>query len=287
MNAQLHAGLKGEFYDLDLLVEGGKVKESPGVEAITWGDIHASMMDPEVERICWGPEGMLDDLLPNYQFFHDILAGHKINHHEWGNPHEQFQLHVDGWDCVDRELTHAAEFLTGAERPWCRSVVVYSNHDEPWIRRWLRETDYRKDPKNALVFLELQLAAYRAIQNRERVNLLEKALRERQCPERTQFLEQDESLTVCRGEIECGQHGHLGPNGARGTPNGLSKIGKKSNTAHTHSAGIIDGLYVAGTSTLLDMRFNRGPSSWSHSHVVTYRNGKRAIVTIWNGRYRA
>ena len=84
-------------------------------------------------------------------------------------------------------------------------------------------------------------------------------------------------------------HGHLGPNGAFGSPSNLSKIGKKANTAHTHSAGIFHGLYVAGTSTKLtqDWDYTMGPSSWSWSHIVLYPNGQRTIVTLKNGKWRA
>jgi hypothetical protein len=70
-------------------------------------------------------------------------------------------------------------------------------------------------------------------------------------------------------------------------PTAFAKMGRRVNTAHTHSAGIQDHVYTAGTSSLLDMRWNKGPSSWSHSHIVTYPNGTRAIFTIWKGKWRA
>jgi hypothetical protein len=36
------------------------------------------------------------------------------------------------------------------------------------------------------------------------------------------------------------------------------------------------------------MGYNKGPSSWSHSHVITYPNGKRSIITLQkNGNWRA
>jgi len=107
------------------------------------------------------------------------------------------------------------------------------------------------------------------------------------CPKSIRFLRTDEPYIICNGKIECGMHGHLGPNGARGTPQNLQKVGRRANTAHTHSAGIWNGLFVAGTSTKLRWDYNRGPSSWSHSHVVTYPSGQRAIITMWNGRWRA
>jgi hypothetical protein len=33
--------------------------------------------------------------------------------------------------------------------------------------------------------------------------------------------------------------------------------------------------------------YTKGPSNWTHSHIVTYTNGKRTIVTIYNGKWRA
>ena len=77
-------------------------------------------------------------------------------------------------------------------------------------------------------------------------------------------------------------HGHLGPDGAFGSPSNLAKIGKKATTAHTHATGIYHGLYVAGTSSKLTegWDYTMGPSSWSWSHVVQYKNGQRAVVTM-------
>jgi hypothetical protein len=44
---------------------------------------------------------------------------------------------------------------------------------------------------------------------------------------------------------------------------------------------------VAGTSSLLRVSYNRGPSSWSHSHVVQYPEGPRTMITMWGGRWCA
>ena len=285
---QLGADTKGRVYDLDLLADNGKVHKGQRVEAVTWGDIHSLMLDDDVVNLGWGKRGMVSTLRPRYQFLHDLLLGTVTNHHVWGNPHAQYDFYQRGWDSLDYELRHAAMFLKLADRDGCQTVVPWSNHDAPWIEKWLQEADYRKDPKNAELFLELQLRMYQAIRNGERdFNVLQYALGNRAAPDGVRFLNADESFTVCRGQIECGMHGHLGPNGARGTPLGLSRMGRKANTAHTHSAGILDGLYVAGSSTVRDMGYNHGPSSWSHSHVVTYPNGKRSIVTMWDGRWRA
>ena len=121
------------------------------------------------------------------------------------------------------------------------------------------------------------------------VNLMEHAfVREAGLPAgAVKFLLPDESFTV--KDVECGMHGHLGSNGTMGTPSVLSRIGTKATTGHTHVAGIYHGVFVAGTSTKLtkDWSYTTGPSAWSWSHVILYKNGQRTIVTIKDGKWRA
>lgn len=289
---QLNADGRNRIFDLGVVAEGGRVEERWGetVEAVNWGDVHAIEVDPMVRELAWGKGGMMDTLQPRHQFMHDLISFIARNHHEIGNPHKMFERHVAGLDSVEQEMRHVAEFLHEASRPGCRTVVVNSNHDN-MLERWLREADYRRDPLNALFFLRCQLAKYEAIARQDhQFMVIEHVLRGLDCPKDVRFLREDESFVICRdsqGGIECGAHGHLGPDGSRGSPQGLSRMGRRANTGHTHSAGIIDGLYTAGTSSRLDLGYNVGPSSWSHSHIVTYTNGKRALVTMWEGGWRA
>jgi hypothetical protein len=202
-----------------------------------------------------------------------------------------FAIHIAGRDSVEGEMESVAKFIIDdADREFCEMVVVDSNHDNA-LSKWLREADYRTDPANALFFLTCQKRQYEAIAEQDGwFHLIEWVLRDKRVPDSIRFLREDESFIICgseHGGIECGMHGHLGPNGARGTPWNLAKIGRKANTGHTHSAGIRDGLYTAGTCSVMDMGYNSGPSSWSHTLVLTYPNGKRALVTMWHGAYRA
>ena len=278
------AGSACQLQDLDVLVENGTVTTGNKIESVTWGDLHATIIDPVVEKVSLE---MLDTLRPSTQFLHDVLEGSSINHHTAGNAHEKFRTYLRGLSRVEEELKQTIDKMKAYERPWCRTIVVDSNHDT-WIMRWLREHDYRSDPQNAIFFLEAQLAVYKGMQaGDERFHLLEWAMRKYGLSSDVQFLRTDESFIICDGRIECGQHGHLGPNGMRGTPQNLNKVGRRANTAHTHSAGIWNGLYVAGTSTKLRWGYNIGPSSWSNSHILTYKNGKRCLITIWAGKWRA
>lgn len=280
----------GTICDLDLRVENGVVSTGHRVEAVNWGDVHHSTLEPTVEQLAWGKGGVFETLRPRYQFMHDLVDFRARNHHDRGNPHKMFQKYVAGADSVADEMARAAEFLDCVQRDWCQTVVVDSNHDNA-AERWLREGDYKTDYVNAVFFLTAQLAKYRAIESKTRgFHLIEWALRQTAQLSLVRFLREDESFVICadaNGGIECGMHGHLGPNGQRGQAPQFARMGRKANIGHSHSAGIVDGVYVAGITGALDQGYNTGPSSWTQSHIVTYETGKRAIVTFWNGKWRA
>lgn len=286
---QLEQDSHNRMQDLDALACNGTVTTGNPIEAINWGDIHATVTDPTVEKLSIGKGGMLPVLKPKYQFIHDLLEGVSFNHHAAKNTHDKFKAYLRGYDVVTQELVETRDKLMGYVETGesTQTIVVDSNHDN-WLMRWLREHDYRMDPRNAILFLEAQLEVFRQLQGQnERFHLVEWAMQKFGVPSAIKFLRQDESFTICSKKIECGMHGHLGPNGARGTPPNLSKIGRRANIGHTHAAGIYDGLYVAGTSTKLLMDYNHGPSSWTHSHIVSYPSGKRTIITMYAGRWRA
>jgi hypothetical protein len=294
----------GTLQDLHVLVQDGKIAStSATIESVTHGDLHGVWADPDVVKASLD---MVDVLRPKYQFFHDIMEGAAVNPHarKYNANHEKFHTWLRGYHKLDNELVDTAKLLERYERSFSQTVIVDSNHDDVWLKRWLREYDYRKDPPNTEVFLKLQAWFYAQIRNgvtdeqsRARtanpkmvrdINALEYALREvggYKAP--AKFLLADESFLTCDRKIENGQHGHLGPNGKFGSPAELAKMGRKANTAHTHSAGIWNGLYIAGTSSKLRWDYAKGPNGHTNSHVLTYSNGKRAIVTIYENQWRA
>ncbi len=287
---QLHATDDGAFQDLDVIVAGGAVTAGNRVEALQWGDVHVAQLDPVVRAAQWGAGGIIDVLAPRYQFMHDTLDFLSRNHHSMRDPHEMFRKWAAGKESVEAELQAVAAFLTHeSSRPDTKTVVVNSNHDEA-LMRWLRDAELRADPVNARFYLRAQRAVYDAIAGpRRHFHLLEYLLRQMGVPRGVKFLGPDDSFVLCkaRGGIECGLHGHTGPNGSRGSPRALSRMGRPVNSGHTHVAGIVDECYTAGTSSLLDMGYNRGaPSGWSHTLIVTYPNGRRALLTLWGGRWR-
>lgn len=297
---QLNADRKGRIYDIGDRTDGvicfsgsAKPKFKQRVEGVNWGDIHVAELDDEARDINWAPGGMIDVLQPRFQFGHDTFSFVSRNHHDVGDPHRNFEKFTLGEDSVLQELKHTGTFLEFANRDFCQFVLVDSNHDRA-LTKWLKHGDYKTDPLNAELFLELQARVYRAIREKDReFHLLEYALRAYagNTSDRVRFLREDESFIICRdssGGIECGDHGHLGINGARPSPLGFSKMARRGNRGHTHIASIIDGGYTAGvTGKPRNFAYLHGPGAWSQSDIVTFQNGKRQVVTKWHGKYRA
>lgn len=285
---QLNARDDGSFSDLDLHVSGGKVTSKNRIEAINWGDVHWEVIDPAVAAANWGKGGILDTLRPKYQFMHDTIDFYARNHHRRLDPHANFSRWKEGRADVKAEFERVRDFLNGpCRRKWCETIVVDSNHDGA-LERWLREAEYRSDPANAVFYLECQTLKYKAMNEGEtQFHLIERVMQRLGADPAIRFLREDQSFLICGGSIECGMHGHLGPNGARGTAANLSRVGTKANVGHSHTSGITQGLYVAGTCSKLKLEYTKGPSSWTHSHIVTYPTGKRAIITLRKGKWKA
>jgi len=282
---QLVANEDGVFHDLDWQYDKDGV-ETFRVAAITWGDIHIEKIDPTVFKAAWGDENsMLTELNPQYQFIHDLTDFTARNHHNINDPYHLAKMHHRGTGNVEKDLQRSGAFLQYITRKGNTAVVVDSNHDQA-LQKWLQTVDIRKDPENAEFFHRASMLIHSSIRKKEDFNVYQWAVTaDNQIKSDTIFLEEDDSFIV--HGIEQGLHGHRGPNGARGNAKGFRSIGRKVNIGHSHSAGIIDGVYVAGVSGLLDMDYNKGPSSWSHSHILTYTNGKRTIITMKNGKWRA
>lgn len=279
----LNAEADGSFQCLDAYVTDGFVTTGLRVEGLILGDVHHEKLDEDVA------DTTLDEIVPylrpNNIVLHDLIDFTSRNHHNLKDP--LFQVKVKA-TCVRTEIGMAARFLKRvAKAADCgrglhdqRITVVESNHDEALLR-WIKETDWKADPQNAAFYLELALQSVRMV-HAPSFNILRYAMKSTPVAE---FLQVDDSFEIAG--IECGMHGHIGPSGARGSPKGFSRLGFKSFTAHTHTPSIVDGCYTVGVMGSLDMGYNRGPSKWMHTHGIIYKNGKRAFITVKNGKWRA
>lgn len=287
---------KGRFQDLDVYVVDGCCHPGRRVLGVTWGDVHFEQMDETVAEASWGygvsqaaivrHDSLLDTLMPEIQFLHDSLDFRRRNHHDAHDPHVRAAIAAHGSASVEQEVAEAAHFINAVTRPWCRTVMVESNHDAA-LSRWLKNPEGQADPGNAYYWHELNAAWHRAIRHGEDgFNPVEEAMRRGGLADEVEFVRSGGTYTV-QG-VECGLHGDLGVGGSRGSPNQYRRMGPKVTSGHTHTPKIVDGVYVAGVSARLEQGYNKGPTTWAHAHVVLYRSGKRALICMSaDGRHRA
>ncbi len=285
---QIVACKDGSFIDLDKSVSRIGVKKAPPAKALVMGDSHVDFICPNVIKATFAGRGsIVKTLRPKNLIWHDLIDFYSRNHHHRNDPFIAYVKQQNGNGDVRGEVERACAFVDRHTPEGTESVVVPSNHPEA-MARWLKETDWRYDPENAEFYLETALAVVKSARmgpgGAEYIDPFTYWARKLiKVP--AVFLERDESYSV--DGVEFGLHGDRGQNGARGSIKGLSNIGTKSTIGHSHSPGIEGGCHQVGTSTILNLEYNTGASSWLNTHSIQYANGKRSLITILpNGTWR-
>lgn len=270
------------FIDLDIEVFADLIQEAEQANCVTFGDLHSEKMD--YSSLTNAIE-LASSLEAKNIVCHDTFDFSSRNHHNVAN---HLFIAAQGQTSIKDDLKQAASVLStiGDNLPDMeRCYIVRSNHDEA-LDRFLTERayDFRNDPINARLYLDLQSEAYRFIENGEKVpDMFKVALDtcELEYPDQCHFLTRQETVKI--QDVIISMHGDSGNSGSRGSPNQLSRTYDKLTTGHTHTVSIYSGCYTAGVTGDLDMGYNTakgGGSSWSHSHIVQYSNGTRAAITI-------
>lgn len=266
----------GSFTDLATTYDAEGAWEAADAVSFTPGDIHAGRQhEPTMEaiaRLC----GLVK---PKYLFGHDVLDFAARNHHKRG-----LRDAYDGrFDTVESELDVAAGVVRRMSSWGPRLVIVRSNHDTHF-ERWMDEHDDDKDPVNAPYYHRMWSRAFHKRKDGHWPNLFEIECRRRGV-RKVKFLKLNEPFV--RGGVAHQFHGHLGPNGSRGSKIAFSRLGCKVNIGHSHTPGIMDGVWQAGHSSDEDHGYNNNPSTWLRAGVLTLADGKRQMVFFIKGRYCA
>lgn len=282
---QISATSDGAFQDLDVQVRGGNVTRDHRIEAVTLGDLHVPSVEDDVAYALWGRQAgsLIDALRPRYAFVHDLLAIEAHSRYVEKDAFHHAAMVASDQSEMESQVRQGAECVRAIEREFCQPIVIYSNHDDRLLQ-WAKNQPDRKDIANIAYWHRCNLAFYEALaQEDENFDMFLWALKEAdpQLLNGVGFVPRGGTFRICQetGGIECGLHGDQGPNGARGSSVSFSRMASRLTIGHTHSPEIHDGVYVAGITGNLDQGYNQGPSSWKRAHVVTYPNGKRAIIT--------
>lgn len=277
----------GTCTDLNFRYHADRVEDAPRALALVMGDTHVRYIDADVEAATFGPDGIIETLRPEHLIWHDVLDGYSCNPHHRGNPFNKIAKYRGEQDDVEDEVEEAIDFIRRHTPADMTSVVVASNHDD-FLRRWIIEADWKTDPVNADFYLRTAQAMVRGTK-------IGDSGTQYPCPfaywlnradiSNVRTLAANESFIL--GNVELSMHGDRGPNGARGSAKNLRRIGTRSFIGHSHSPCIDEGCYQVGTSTRLRLEYVGGPSGWLNCHGVLNADGKRQLLIIVDGDWRA
>lgn len=263
----------GAFTDLCHKVEDGKIKIVDSVSAAILGDLHLGEHDEKV--IDTTLNVLLKKMKPENLVLHDIFNGHSISHHEMNDPFKQYEREQDGSNSIKKEIDFMLEWLKNVEK--YNVTIVRSNHDD-FIDRWLKNSDWKRNIKNAKEYIEFTQILLSGQANKGIVPYLIN----QKFPNMNTL---DRSAMFNIKGWELGQHGDIGANGSRGSLLQFRKLNTKCVVAHYHGPGRKDGALAVGTSTRLRVGYNIGPSSWFHSHVLVHDDSKAQHVNFNNGEF--
>ena len=271
---QVQSSDDGSFYDLDIAVSNGKCKRvNCSYPAIVFGDLHYGQHSDTALNVSMK---MARYFNVDHVILHDICEGKAVNHHELNNPFIQMQKEEDGTIDLEKELNSIVDFINDNNDLYF--VVVESNHND-FINRWLVNTDWRKSP-NRRAYLKYASAVADGLAPKGIIPyVLDNNVTDRNCI----CLGVNDSYRLLDWELAI--HGHIGQNGSRGSIVQFKNLNTKTITGHTHSPAREDGSLIVGTLTKLRMGYNVGASSWMHSNVIIYPNGKASHINIIKGRY--
>jgi hypothetical protein len=279
---QVQADRQGNFIDLGVVYRPDGTQASMRPEALVLGDWHSGETDP-VARAAFvdAKDSVLSTVKPKRVVIHDGFNGRSISHHEIKNKILRAQRAKEGHLNLASELEEYANDLQKlAANDFVEEIIIVkSNHDE-FLDRYLAEGRYIEDAHNHEIAVWL---AGKMLKGENPVKAFMESVQIKGA-EKIRWLERDEDYKIAG--IELGAHGDKGANGARGSLLAMEHAYGNSVSGHSHTPEILRGAWQVGTTSLLKLGYNQGPSSWMHTACLVYPNGSRQLINIIEGKWR-
>lgn len=287
----LNADENGMFNDIGYQYHSNGEIVFEGVEALVTGDEHAIFACPNVESATYtGENSIVQSLKPKYVVRHDLLDCASVSHHTRKDAIKNVGKSIFGTNKIEDELSSTVDYLlrtTMLPNTKFENIIVSSNHNDH-LTKWFSEIDIKTEPQNAKFYHKYMWKILDSMTPTptgfSHVNPFEQFCVDLNVPQ-TQFLSRDQSFMVA--DVELGVHSDKGVNGSKGTIGQFANLPAKYVIGHSHSPGIISGAYQTGTSSRLKLDYTSGLSSWSNTHCLVYSSGKRQLVSIINGKWKA
>lgn len=280
---QLIGDSKGEFYYLNKHYTPNGMTSGHRALGLVLGDEHVKFADDKVQAATFHSAGSIcKTLKPEILIRHDIHDHYSGSHHHKKDHILRLKKHIYNDDSVSDELQLAVKHINSTTPKDCINYLIESNHDDH-LRRWLNETDPKKDLKNAQFYYGMMSRISKAIEAGDGRQPFELYLADKLTVPH-EFVNSNQRKLI--GGIDVSQHGDRGPNGSRGGKKGFAKSNYKMIAGHTHTPCIEKGFWQVGVS-VPTMDYAKGLSSWMVTHCAIYPNGKRCLFNIIKGDWRA
>lgn len=253
---------------VDYLPDGSTVQLENTVMVV--GDSHVGYHDKE---LYYCTLKAAKELKVNNVVLHDIFNGTSISHHDVGKGITRAIKANKNELGLELECLAVKKYLEFIEEQDLDINIVESNHDQHLLR-YLEEGRFVSDPINYQISLKLALASL------DDKNPLRYAIENilNYKSDRVHWLKEDESFKIYG--VECGVHGSKGSNGSRGSLQIFEKGLGNCVTAHTHSASIIRNAFSVGTTSKMDLKYNKGLSNWTRTCCFIYNNGTKQLINF-------
>lgn len=282
---QLLGDTNGGFADLDKYwtAEGSTPNT---IDAIYTGDEHVMFADEDVTFITYDDhESIVNTLKPKYILRGDVLDCNTISHHHMNDFLSRFTKNLQKETAsIEIELKDTMDYIVQTTPEFSQTLLVGSNHNDH-LQKWLNIGEVKHDYVNAVMYHHLMYRLLEEKVNGGSRNAFEIYVQDIYKADKNRVSFADDGFSL--HGICLSMHGDLGPNGARGSAQNLSKIGERSIIGHSHTPKILGGTWQVGTSSKLKLDYTKGPSSWMHTHCIVHPNGKRQLINIVGGRWRS
>lgn len=264
----------GSFPDASIMYHPDGSVEAYAPKAIVWGDYHSGVTDPNVKRVT---KELVMATRPEEMIMHDFFDGKSISHHDMKKPLTRARKAMDNQLSLQNEIRFMRDEIDELST-WTPGslIMVKSNHDEV-LERFLKEGRYVNDDHNHYYSLEL---AKRLLEGVDPLQYAIESVEGLKNKDQVVWLQRDEEYRIAN--VECGAHG----DGWQSSMTFWEKSLGNCVIGHAHTAAILRGVFRVGTSSLLQLDYNIGPSSWTHTHCLVYPNGARQLINIINGEWR-
>lgn len=246
--------------------------------AFILGDYHAGETELTAKK-AW--KEVIDQVGVKDLVLHDMFNGRSISHHDEKKHVKKAVKFYAGEMSLEEEAKITAREADELAS-WIRGKLIWvkSNHDD-FLFRILEDGRYIKDPVNYVICSSLIEPMFLG-QDPLRVLIEGKGgLKNR---DRIVWLQRDEDYKIAGHE--CGAHGDLGSNGAKGSLTSMEQAYGSSISGHAHTPAIVRNTWRVGTSSKLKLDYNRGPSSWMNTSCLAYPNGARQLINSIQGKWK-